>query len=324
MFDGIPTETFLKDAIVIFGAFSLSKLRTLFKKKQIFYHSSGADYFENCGSLISLVLESNSLFLSLLFNTHEVYLLGLDLAIDEETGATHSEDYEDKSIIDLNDKDAVKQNISISENIFPVMGNFKSKVYTTSIMHSSVQAIYENIDTIKKEEQKIYNLSDGAKLNQTIAKRIEDVDVSSLKSINQKGFDKELYSLFLDNSESRLSDKDILELKRKLLIVQQIKEKIDTYAQQISYSSTDKYLYDMLGIVSEIIYIGNHEIDNIISVYYSYFEYVLPLLLDLLNTQGLKNSKHHIKKLDKLLIAGMKNINKIYGDALENFIQVRC
>lgn len=324
LFEGIPTHTFLKDTIIIFGSFTFSKLRTLFQKKQIFYHASGVDYFENCGSLLAPCVGSNSMFLSLLFNTSELYLLGLDLAINQKTGATHSDDYEDKAMLDLEDKDTIKQNISVTENIFPVIGNFTQKVYTTAIMHASVQAIHENINEIKKDTQVIYNLSDGAKLNDTIAKKAENVDLSKYKAFNKRYLNEELQSLFVEQSIETLSENDIIELKRKLDIVKKIKNEIDKYAQSVRYASSDKYLYDMLGIFSSIMHIGDREKDNIISVYYSYFEYVIALILDLLNTQGLKNTKHHVKKLDKFLIMGMRNINTMYGNALENFIQTRC
>ena len=46
--------------------------------------------------------------------------------------------------------------------------------------------------------------------------------------------------------------------------------------------------------------------------------------MDLLNTKDLKNTRRHMKKLDKMFIDEMLVIEGIYEKTLEEFIQKRC
>lgn len=324
LFKDIPTREFLKDTIIVFGPFALSKLRELFTKEQIFYHESNAKYFENLGSLTSPCVGSHTLMLSLIFNASEIYLLGLDLAINQETGSTHSDDYEDRKIVDLSKKNDLSFNMGCNDNLFPVQGNLTDTVYSTAVTHSSVQFLHENMKNVKQDGQRIYNLNDGARIYDTIPTAIETIDLDRYSEIDKRELNHLIYDIFSKNSKTNLSEANIESLKERLLKAKQIKEYINQYINSVSHSNVDKYLYDLLGVVSSILHVGKSATENIVDVYYTYFEYVLPLVIDFFNTKGLKNEKRHIKKFDKMLIDGMLNIEKIYEDAVEDFIKNRC
>lgn len=324
LFEGIPTKEFLKDTIVIFGPFALSKLRDLFTKEQIFYQESTASYFEGFGSEAGPCVGSNAFILSLIFNVTQLYLLGLDLALDQETGSSHSEDYVDRKIIDMSKKTELISDMRSEENIIPAQGNFTDMVYTTAVMHTSVQFLHEQIKNVKLDEQIIYNLNEGAKISGTVPKHIEDIDTKKYKEIDKKKLYHQMHEQLSLKSATKLRDNDVLILKKRLSNAKEIKKSIDEYCNSVSHANIDRYLYDLLGIVSNILHTGERRVDNIVSVYYSYFEYVLPLVLDLFNTKGLKNEKRHIKKLDKMIQKGMNNIYTIYAQTLEAFIDERC
>ncbi len=324
LFDGIPTKEFLKDTIIVFGSFALSKLRELFTKEQIFYQESSTSYFEGFGTSSGPCVGSHTLIFSLILNSTELYLLGLNLALDQETGSSHSEDYVDRKIIDMSTKTELKSDMKSAENLIPVQGNFTDIVYSTAVTHSSVQFLHENIENAKLNEQIIYNLNEGAKISNTIPTHIESIDTEKYTTIDKEKLYHHLHERLTLKSETRLRDKDILALKKRLHTAKEIKSKIDEYCNTVSHANVDRYLYDLLGIVSVIMHTGDRNIDNIVSVYYTYFEYVLPLVMDLFNTKGLKNEKRHIKKLDIMIQKGMYNIYVIYEQAVEAFIKERC
>lgn len=324
LFDGIPTKEFLKDTIIVFGSFALSKLRDLFTKEQIFYQESSASYFEGFGISSGPCVGSHTLIFSLILNSTELYLLGLNLALDQETGSSHSEDYVDRKIIDMSTKTELKSDMKSADNLIPVQGNFTDIVYSTAVTHSSVQFLHENIKNAKLDEQIIYNLNEGAKISNTIPTHIESIDTEKYTPIDKKKLYQHLHEQLSLKSATRLSDKDVLTLKKRLYNAREIKRNIDEYCNSVSHANVNRYLYDLLGIVSIIMHTGDRSIDNIVSVYYTYFEYVLPLIMDLFNTKGLKNEKRHIKKLDKMIQKGMYNIYTIYEQAVETFIEERC
>jgi hypothetical protein len=324
LFDGIPTKEFLKDTVVIFGPFVYSKLRDLFTKEQVFYTESSAAYFEGFGLSAGPCVGSHTLMLLLVLNARELYLLGLNLALDQVTGSSHSDDYVDRKVIDMSTKAELKSNMLAQENLIPVQGNFVNVVYSTAVTHSSVQFLHDNMDNIKMREQKIYNLNEGAKIYAAIPTHIESIDTNKYISIDKDRLFQHLYEHLSGKSEIKLRDKDVLALKSRLHNTKEIKKNIEEYCNSVSHTNTDRYLYDMLGIVSTILHAGDPKINNIVNVYYTYFEYVLPLVLDLFNTKGLKNEKRHIKKLDKMLVQGMMNIERIYEQTVEDFIEQRC
>ena len=324
LFKNIPTKEFLKDTIVIFGPFAFPKLRELFSKEQIFYDESNISYFEGFGLAAGPCVGSDTLILSLIFNAKEIYLLGLNLALDQKTGSSHSEDYEDKKIFDLSEKTKLRSHMSSNEGLHPVQGNFTEIVYSTAVTHSSVQFLHENIKNVKQDNQVVYNLNEGAKIFDTIPTHIGSIDIDKYAEFDKSGLYKHLYEEFSNNSAIKLRERDVAIIKNRLHVAKEIKKMIDKYINNVTHANIDKYLYDMLGIVSDITHAGNRLLHNVINVYYTYFEYVLPLVMDLFNTKGLKNEKRHIKKLDKMFVQGMLNIDEMYEQALERFIKERC
>jgi len=79
-------------------------------------------------------------------------------------------------------------------------------------------------------------------------------------------------------------------------------------------------MYDFLGIIADILRDKNSFNENIIEVFYLYFRYSTPIIVDIFNTKGLKNSKRHMKKVDKIFIDGMVDILDRYESSLENFL----
>jgi len=324
-YDDIPVEEYLKDTIAILGPFVLQKVRDMFPKEHVFLYEENTEYFESFGFIISPCVGSFSILLSIIFSTSELYLLGVDLALDQETGSSHADEghvfYEQS---DMDKKDELKNTMSLLRNVFPVKGNFSDTVYTTSILHLSVQSLYNSIERVKHTNQNIYNLNNGSWISNTIPTHIDDIDMENFETINKKELFDSIHDVLTRHSTKSLSDNDIISMKQRLKNTQTIKDDIDEYIQNVSHSNTNKYLYDLLGIVSVIIHKEGRETQNLTHVYFSFFKYILPLIMDLFNTKGLKNEKRHIKKLDKMVQKELLEIEKIYESALEKFIKERC
>lgn len=322
-FENFPVQDFLKNTIFIFGPFTPSKIRNMFKKEHIFYYEEGTQYFKGYDTISASCLGSTTLLQAIMLNTKELYLLGLDLALDQETGETHSSNHAYGSKNDLSNKDKLNSAMSTKENIFPVKGNFEKVVYTSSLFHRSVQSLYNKIPMIKQQNQTIYNLNDGAYINATTPMQINDINVDAYESIDKNLLFDEIYSTLSKNSSNKLSQEDISSLKEKLDYSKKIKEYLDNYKNITSYTNADKYLYDFLGLISDLLTKSGRESDNLVLVYYHFFKYVLPIVVDLLNTKGLKNTKRHIKKLDALIQKEMFIIENIYEERLKDFLQKR-
>lgn len=317
----IPVEEYLKDTIAVFGPFIPKSIRLRFPKEHVFMYEEKTDYFKDFGFIMSPCVGSFSILMLLILNTKELYLLGLDLALDQETGSSHADDthvFYKKS--DMDTKDELQNTMSLLGNVFPVKGNFTDKVYTTSILHLSVQSLYTSIGTVKSHDQNIYNLNNGSWINNTIPTHIEDIDVESFEEIDKKELFGSIHDTLKRHCAMELSDEDVISMQQRLAETKIIKKDIEDYIKNVSHGNTNKYLYDLLGIVSIIIHKETRETKNLTHVYFSFFRYVLPLIMDIFNTKGLKNEKRHIKKLDKMVQKEMLEIERIYEESLEKFL----
>jgi len=323
-YKNFPAQEFLKNALFLFGPFTPSALRDIFNKKHIFYYEESTYYFKGFNSIGSYCVGSASLLHALILDSHELYVLGLDLALNQETGDTHSSSHIFAAKNDLNEKDTLKSTMSLRSNIFSVKGNFRPLVLTTSLFQISVQTLHDKIPHIKREYQTIYNLSDGAYINQSIPTYAQDIDISSYKNIDKKELLNDIYKTLSTHSLTDLSQDDLISLKKRLSYAKEIKEYLISYKNSVSHANADRYLYDFLGIVSSIYKRSGREEDNLLLVYSSFFNYALSLVVDLLNTKGLKNTKRHIKKLDLMIQEEMFNIQNIYETSLEKFIEEKC
>ena len=323
-FSGLDVKEYLKDTTIILGSHVSQAVRTKFEKSQIFYYEEGTYYFKDFSSIAMPCVGSFSLILSLLLQSSETYLLGLDFAIDQKTGASHSSDHVQSTLLDMSEKEKVKNSMDYITNLFPVQGNFADEVYTNGLWHASVQVLYQTIPLIKNENQKIYNLNQGAKINQCVPKRIEEIDTSKLPQINKLELRDSLKELFLRHSKQQLPLEDVHSLKKRLANAKEIKKLIKEYANAPTGSHANKYVYDMLGMVSPILKNRGREANNLTQVFFEYFQLSIPIIIDFFNTKGLKNEKRHIKKLDKMLIDEMNSICDTYIENFEEFIKTRC
>ncbi len=323
LFNDFPVQEFLKNSLLLFGSFAPTNVRKMFKKEQCFFLEEETFYFDGYTSKTASCVGSTSLLHAIMLDSHEIYLLGLDFAVDSKTGRTHSEGHVTKKQIDLSTKDELKSSMSNRDNIFHVAGNFDDTVYTNALFHASVQNLYMTIPSLKRDYQNIYNLNSGAKIIQTIPLQINDINIDTLETIDKSLLHVDIVNTLVSKSSQNLSKDDIQSLKKRLEIAKEIKSYILEYQNSCSTSNSDSYLYDLLGIISKILHHKGRESDNLIKTYTLFFQYTLPIIMDFFNTKDIKNVKRHIKKLDKLLVKEMLLIEDIYEKTIEEFILSR-
>ncbi|TKI71306.1 motility associated factor glycosyltransferase family protein [Sulfurimonas crateris] len=323
--ENFPVKEFLKNSIIILGSFSPAKMRDIFSKEQIYYYEDQVNYFQNFGQFSGgRCVGSSTLLLSLILNTKELYLLGQDLAVDQESGSTHSEDHIYSSKKDMLTKDNLENVMSLRKNLFPIKGNFTDTVYTTSLFHGSIQSLYAGIPRLKLQDQSIYNLNDGAYIHLAIPKQIQDINVDSFETVDKQALAISINKLLDSYSTKELSSDDVDLIKKRLVYSKEIKNIILDHQNRVSKTNKDKYLYDLLGVTSQLLSRHDNVSNSLTVIYHSFFSYVLPIIMDFFNTKGLKNSKKHIKVFNSFIEKELLDIEDIYEKSLEDFIEKRC
>lgn len=322
VYEGFDAPTFLKDSVMLFGSFVPTKVREIFANNRCFFTEEDTYYFDGFNSHVGPCIGSTSILYALMLDTKNIYTLGTDFAVDKETGRTHSETHITKQQLDISKKDALNDTISFRQNLFAIHGNFTTKVYTNSLFHVSIQALHNRIPLIKREYQKLYNLNDGAKIHQAIPQKIVQLNMDSFEILDKKVLHEKIVQTFKQKSVTSLSQEGINSLHKRVSITDEIHIFIEKYHSGVKCNSSDKYLFELLGLASNILKLQGREAHNIVKVYYMFFKYTLPIIMDFFNTKGLKNEKRHIKKIDAMMIQEIENINNIYQERLEKFFEI--
>ncbi|NOR57352.1 MAG: DUF115 domain-containing protein, partial [Sulfurimonas sp.] len=319
-FEGIDVKEYLKDSVFIVSAMTHNKIVDLLPKKQTYLFETLTQFHNNYKVITTECVGSFSLLLSLLLNTNDTYLLGLDLALDQNTGETHSNDHTNNEKVNILNSDKINTTTSLIDTALAVKGNFKDIVYTNPVLHGSIKTLERIIPEIITDKQKIYNLCDGAMISNAIATDINDINVNKLNIIDKIIINQDMHNIFENKSCKTLNKNDIESIKLELKEIIEIQKHIENFENNPSYRDSDEYINDLINLLIKILEKDKKNEYTFVEVYYDYFKYVLVIVEDFFNTKGTKNTKHHIKRINKIILLGLHDIQDTYQDALNSFI----
>ena len=281
-------------------------------KENIYLFEDRTNYRFNKGKLEGYSVGEIEYALSLLFGAKEVYLLGLDLALDPETKQTHSEGHlSSESKIKVQDATS-KENVSLRHSEFLVKGNFLEKVPTTPLFNVSIYRINHFTHTLKQKDQVIFNLNNGAYFENTTPKKAQDIDLHIFKS---KGTNhKEELKIFCNKHSSSTMDKDEKEafFKRKEDIKNK-KERILDFSKQ-RYPSIDQFSSAFTKVASECILAPSQHTGELSQIFIIYLENIGGYIGDFFNTTQIKNPKKNIKQFQKIITLQLLKIADKYAE----------
>ena len=312
---------FFDETILLFAAMSYPKFMEKFKKENVYIFEGSSSYKNNFGSLTAPNIGALSYGLLLLFKTNELYLLGLDFAMDQESGSTHStvHAHTRKLKLELHD---VGGGINARNEIIEVEGNFQKTVYTTPLLNSMKRQCNLISKSFKKRDQLIYNLSDGAKINDAIALKINDQKICKLEKINKTELYQSFHRLFDKNSENFLTRKEWEHINKRLTYYDSIIEILKKHLETPHYNDINQYHYNLLGtfynILSDNTNTLAYDIDTLLTLY---LEFMSGYLFDLINTREIKNKKKLIKQLDQITIPQLIRMINFYKEKIETYLQ---
>lgn len=240
---------------------------------------------------------------SLIFGTKQVFLLGLDLALSEDR-STHSGDHAGAKAYD-NIEERSNQNFSFKKNILKTKGNFRKEVETLAVFKSSIRQINTFTNQYKKDEIKVYNLSDGAYFNEIIPLQINSINKESLQSFN-----KELELKSIKNHLDSLSSSEYKEDINKYIDSNNLLRIYENFDKK-KYSSFMTFQNELFKLYEDLIYC-EVSCDELQKVLTNYFKHILPPIFYFINLKNINNPKKHIKQLKKSLSIQTKKIFEEY------------
>jgi len=310
----IKNSDYFTKPICLFGSQSPKGVVDLFKKEHIFFFESGTEYKKDFGSITAPCIGTMSYALSLVLGAKDIYLLGLDLAIDEKSGSTHSSDHAHAKTLDINNVDRLEEKFSFKTSIIKVKGNFHDEVLTTANFYISIESAIKNYAKYHKSYQTVYNLNDGAYLNGAIPTKIEEVKVKN--SVDKKNLIKDFNSI----SSDVLTDKEIKSIETMNQHAKSVKTILHKHKTR-NFNSPQEYQYNLMGLSLDLTADSSLEASSLNIVLLKYMQYIYPYIFDYLNTKEIKEYKKTVKKIDKLLIESMLKIIKEFEKKFELFLE---
>ncbi|MBP6715120.1 MAG: motility associated factor glycosyltransferase family protein [Aliarcobacter sp.] len=297
--DGVIDK--IKDKIIFSSMNTDERILNKFNQGSLFLYEVifSIDFKERTEKGYSVGEIGATLFLNL--GVENLYLIGLDLALNQDTGHTHVSGYNDSTTHNLEKiiSSMDKNFFTLRGDVIKVKGNFKESVYTTRLFNTSLNAFSQNCEMLKKKEQTIYNLSkSGAYINSTLPLDIEDFNTNNFEVLDKillaKGLKENFYKI--SNKFDQSSYTDLNKEKEYLLGVKEFIEDdlimiIDSFE-----SFSKRYL-----IIEKALLSPDIKTTFTTMIFAFYFRSVIPYLYYHFNNRKIKNENKKIEKINKVM-----------------------
>ena len=249
----------------------------------------------------------------LLLNPKEIYILGLDLALNQKTGASHSnEDTFVTTKLNLNEVQD-RSEFHLRGSLIKVKGNFNKEVFTTPLFYSSIKFMDDKIKQ-KHKNTKVYNLSsNGAKFSKIAAKKVNDIDLNI--------YNNYLPNLNLVNEFFKNNSYKELNSEAKLFINKEIKFLEDNFVNKLAISKKNMSFIDFLNDTQNLLEeLSNNNYNNLYNILYSYCELYFPYLSYYFNNKKLKSENKKVLSIAQIFEKHTNQIIKDYIACLKRAI----
>lgn len=312
----IKDFTFFDDTIALFAAFTQSRIADKFKHKNIYFIEGTSAYKKDYSRLTTSNIGAFSLALLLMSKIRKIYLLGLDFALDQESGRTHSDIHSYSAKKELKESTEIGDAAIFSETVIKIRGNFRDEVFTTLVYDDMRRSCNMLINLFKAEETEIYNLSDGAFIDKTISTPIDNVILSTYPLLDKKSLYTDFKTVFDNFSESYLSSQELSALEHRIRYCDALIGILETHLST-PHPTLDDFHHNLLTMFRNLLAEpGDEDIARILLLY---FEYVSGYLFDLINTKEIEHPKKMIKHINKAIIPQIKRMIGYIKEKLENY-----
>lgn len=308
--ENLDTEI-LNKIIFIFGISSPPKLYDIVPHSNIFCFQMLQLISSQVGNLTGESIGDLIYAMLLLLGIKEIYLLGLDLALDPDTNHLHT----DGHVMNLdpykltNDISEGMNTSSFQKNTILIKGNFREEVSTITAFFSALNNFQKLTKQYKRDSCSVYNLNDGAFLESTIPFLPTKIYTLEYQEIDKNILHNNLLKEFKRISKNTLSSEDLEILQKKIDHAHKLKviiSKLKTFPLPDTFEAYS-------GILSQITdYLTDpHDIqhNDIVIVLSNYLRYTLHFIYEFFNKKETIEESIHIK-----------NIHHLFAKALEEMI----
>ena len=317
LFKDLDTKEFFKNTIAILASNVDEVTFQRFDRKNIYIVEQGSEYKKGFGNFSSPSVGEYTYGLFMILGATNIFMLGIDLALDSKTFQTHGGFHFGQSTGVVDHESA---SLNPHKSIIYVKGNFQDEVPSLPNFKISLQQVEIFTDALKKEHHHVYNLSDGAYLKGCEPLHIEDFDWTQFEALAKNDVSEKLEHFFKTISSDDFNEED------KGIIKYQIKEarkleKIIKQHQKKKYANAEVYLETIRQLSWNLSDMDYKTHSDLAQVYYEYFSIVTSYIFDLFNTKELENPNKHIAQINTLLVKQLFKMSQLYISKLESYVK---
>jgi len=298
----------IENSLCFFSDRTSEEVLSFFQKEKIYFFENGTRYKEDSLKPSAPCVGSLTFQLLLTLKVKTFYLLGLDLAIDSQTGATHTTEHSYSQILDLDKKLAQETTIAYKASLFEVAGNMQKKVLTTSHFKSSIDTINLSSKLLKQDFQTIYNLGDGAQFLNVLAKNIQNI---SIKNWNKTKTLKAINQLINSVPLQEFTHKEMQALQNKYKMAQELQKILISYEKN-DFTDAKEYFKVLIQLIEKLTntkLLKEYELSRVLD---TYLRYITSYIFDFFNHEPTVEEIASIRKLHHSLTTHMLQIIEDY------------
>ena len=303
-------KDYMEDTIVLASSITDKRLLDRFSQEKLFTYEVGHSFFGDDKPLPAYSVGEQSVALLLSMNIKELYIIGLDLALNQNTGSSHgsSSDSSTKSH-NLDDNDL--STFGFNTGIIKIKGNFRDEVSTTSSFKASKLCLDFIIKERKKIERNIYNLSNnGAFFEDTIPLKTEDININDYNEISLKDID--IIDFLSQNSQTHLSEDALKDIEKEINFIKNI-----SLSKDKEFNTYEEFYHEITSLINLLCF-KNENTTMLPSILKNYFEIVLNYLAAMFNDKTIKKEKIKIQKVNKVFFSQLESLLVDYINYLED------
>lgn len=284
------------------SAFTTQETLKSLKDKNLFIFESYKPFFKDNYCFSGFSVGEISLEIILKLNAKNIFLIGLDLSLNQETGDTHSSGAASGvSKINL-EKDNQNENMA-HNSIVNVRGNLFKSVKTIEKLYGSIKEVERKL-SLKQQDVNIYNLSqNGAFFEGTTPLELANIDINSFKNIDKENLDfksimEKFSKTYLDDFEKSIHKSNIDFLKSNT------KESLN-YIKNQDFKNYDEFNQYIIDLIEDI---EKNNLDIFYRVLLNYYEIVIPYLNYYFNDVKINQEFKKLQKIKNIFASQVEGL----------------
>ncbi|MCT7556238.1 6-hydroxymethylpterin diphosphokinase MptE-like protein [Aliarcobacter butzleri] len=313
-FDDESVNKLSNNTIILASTITYYKILEKLSTKNLYLFEVFSSLHKNNISFSGFSIGEVTLNILFYLNPKSIYIIGLDLSLNQVTGESHSENA-NSTVTKLNLEDKqTRDTFEAQKSLIKIKGNLKKEVFTTPFFYSSIQHINNQTILHKNKSTKIYNLSsNGAFFKDTITKKVSNIKINDFKDLSVD-FSK-LLEILDTNSENKLFEESKKELNKGLKILRNSLKKDLDKIKSTEFTSYDDFLEEIIKIISQ-----SNKIPHFFQLFVFYNESIIPYISYYFNNKKMKNEIKILKKVKNIYIKQIENLIDDYEICLKRVI----